>query len=98
MLHEHHAAAESGTPMGSCTVRVGDDERDRANLAAFLTQLYRNLAEDPLASSRPSTRRGRHEHRAKRLPMRNQANRSAPTFPAWCCPRRPQARVGREIR
>jgi len=49
--------------MGSCTVRVGDaepilirdappsgdDERDRAILAAFLTQLYRNLAEDPLA-------------------------------------------------
>lgn len=63
MLHEHHAAAEAGTPMGSCIVRVGDakpilirdappsgdDERDRANLAAFLTQLYRNLAEDPLA-------------------------------------------------
>jgi len=63
MLHEHHAAAESGTPMGSCTVRVGDaepilirdappsgdDERDRAKLVAFLTQLYRNLAEDPLA-------------------------------------------------
>jgi len=63
MLHEHHAAAESGTPMGSCTVRVGDsepilikdsppsgdDHRDRANLAAFLTQLYRDLTEDPLA-------------------------------------------------
>jgi len=63
MLHEHHAAAESGTPMGPCTVRVGDsepilirdappsgdDERDRANLSAFLTQLYRDLTEDPLA-------------------------------------------------
>ncbi len=63
MLHEHHAAAEPGTPMGRCTVRVGDsepipirdappsgdDERDHANLAAFLTQLYRDLTEDPLA-------------------------------------------------
>jgi len=27
----------------------GDDERDHANLAAFLTQLYRDLTEDPLA-------------------------------------------------
>ncbi len=63
MLHDHHAAAEPGTPMGPCTVRVGvsepilirdsppsgDDERDHANLAAFLTQLYRDLTEDPLA-------------------------------------------------
>ena len=63
MLHAHHTAGESGTPMGRCTVRVGDaepilirdsppsgdDERDHANLAAFLTQLYRDLTEDPLA-------------------------------------------------
>jgi len=63
MLHAHHTAGESGTPMGPCTVRVGDsepilirdappsgdDERDHANLAAFLTQLYRDLTEDPLA-------------------------------------------------
>jgi len=63
MLHEHHATTEPGTPMGLCTVRVGDrepilirdappsgdDQRDRANLAAFLTQLYRDLTEDPLA-------------------------------------------------
>jgi len=27
----------------------GDDERDRANLAAFLTQLYRDVSGDPLA-------------------------------------------------
>ena len=63
MLHAHHTAGEPGTPMGRCTVRVGDsepilirdappsgdDERDHANLAAFLTQLYRDLTEDPLA-------------------------------------------------
>ncbi len=63
MLHVHHAAGESGAPMGPCAVRVGDsepilirdappsgdDERDHANLAAFLTQLYRDLTEDPLA-------------------------------------------------
>jgi len=62
MLHAHHAATEPGAPMGPCTVRVGDaepilirdappsdDERDHANLAAFLTQLYRDLTEDPLA-------------------------------------------------
>ncbi len=63
MLHAHHTAGESGTPMGPCTVRVGDsepilirdsppsgdDERDHANLAAFLTQLYRDLTGDPLA-------------------------------------------------
>ncbi len=63
MLHAHHTAGEPGTPMGPCTVRVrdsepilirdappsGDDERDHANLAAFLTQLYRDLTEDPLA-------------------------------------------------
>jgi len=62
MLHAHHTATEPGTPMGPCTVRVGDsepilirdapptgdDERDHANLAAFLTQLYRDLTEDPL--------------------------------------------------
>ncbi len=61
--HAHHAATEPGAPTGLCTVRVGDaepilirdsppsgdDERDRANLAAFLTQLYRDLTEDPLA-------------------------------------------------
>jgi len=49
--------------MGPCTVRIGnsepilirdsppsgDDERDHANLAAFLTQLYRDHTEDPLA-------------------------------------------------
>jgi len=63
MLHAHHTAAEPGAPMGLCTVRVGDaepilirdappsgdDERDHANLAAFLTQLYRDLTEEPLA-------------------------------------------------
>jgi membrane-bound ClpP family serine protease len=63
MLHAHHAATEPGAPMGPCTVRVGDaepilirdsppsgdDHRDHANLAAFLTQLYRDLTEDPLA-------------------------------------------------
>jgi len=63
MLHAHHTATELGAPMGRCTVRVGDaepilirdsppsgdDERDHANLAAFLTQLYRDLTEDPLA-------------------------------------------------
>ncbi len=63
MLHAHHAATEPATPMGPCTVRVGDsepilirdappsgdDERDHANLAAFLTQLYRDLTKDPLA-------------------------------------------------
>ncbi len=63
MLHAHHATTEPGTPMGPRTVRVGDsepilirdappsgdDERDHANLAAFLTQLYRDLTDDPLA-------------------------------------------------
>ncbi len=63
MLHAHHAATEPGTPMGPCTVRVGDSEpilirdapptgdaeRDRINLAAFLTQLYRDLTNDPFA-------------------------------------------------
>ncbi len=63
MLHAHHTTTEPGTPMGPCTVRVGDsepilirdappsgdDHRDRANLAAFLTQLHRDLTEDPLA-------------------------------------------------
>ncbi len=63
MLHAHHAATDPGTPMGLCTVRVGDsepilirdappsgdDERDHANLAAFLTQLYRDLTGDSLA-------------------------------------------------
>jgi len=63
MLHAHHAATEPGAPTGLCTVRVGDDEpiliratppsgddeRDRANLAAHLTQLYRDLTDDPLA-------------------------------------------------
>ncbi len=63
MLHAHHATTEPGTPMGRCTVRVGDaepilirdsppsgdDERDRDNLAAFLTQLYRDVSGDPLA-------------------------------------------------
>jgi len=63
MLHAHHTAGEPGTPMGRCTVRVGDaepilikdsppsgdDERDHANLAAFLTQLYRDVSGDPLA-------------------------------------------------
>ncbi len=62
MLHAHHTAGESGAAMGPCTVRVGDsepilirdappsgdDERDHANLSAFLTQLYRDLTEDPL--------------------------------------------------
>jgi len=63
MLHVHHATTEPGAPMAPCAVRVGDsepilirdsppsgdDERDRANLSAFLTQLYRDLTEDPLA-------------------------------------------------
>ena len=63
MLHAHHAATESGTPTAPCTVRVGDsepilirdappsgdDERDKANLAAHLTQLYRDVSNDPLA-------------------------------------------------
>ncbi len=63
MLHAHHAAAEPATAMGPCTVRVGDsepiliraappsgdDERDHANLAAHLTQLYRDVSGDPLA-------------------------------------------------
>jgi len=63
MLHAHHTAGEPGTPTGLCTVRVGDaepilirdsppsgdDHRDHTNLAAFLTQLYRDLTEDPLA-------------------------------------------------
>jgi len=62
-LHAAHVATEPGTPIGPCTVRVGDsepilirdappsgdDERDDANLGAFLTQLYRDLTEDPLA-------------------------------------------------
>ncbi len=63
MLHAHHAAAEPGTVMGLCTVRIGDaepiliraappsgdDDRDHANLAAHLTQLYRDVSGDPLA-------------------------------------------------
>jgi hypothetical protein len=63
MLHAHHTTTEPGTPMGPCAVRVddsepilirdsppsGDDHRDRANLAAFLTQLYRDVSGDPLA-------------------------------------------------
>ncbi len=63
MLHAQHTATEPGTPMGLCTVRVGDaepilirdapssgdDERDHDNLTAFLTQLYRDLSGDPLA-------------------------------------------------
>jgi len=63
MLQAHHAAAEPDTAMGRCTVRIGDDEpiliraappsgddeRDHANLAAHLTQLYRDVSGDPLA-------------------------------------------------
>jgi len=63
MLHAQHTAGEPGTPMGPCTVRVGDAEpilvrdappsgdaeRDQANLSAFLTQLYRDASSDPLA-------------------------------------------------
>jgi len=44
----------------------GDEQRDHANLAAFLTQLYRDLTEDPLAML-PSTgtaRAGISEHTA----------------------------------
>jgi len=62
-LHSHQIATEPATAMGPCTVRVGDaepiliqdappsgdDERDHANLSAFLTQLYRDLTDDPLA-------------------------------------------------
>lgn len=63
MLFANHATTEPGAPMGRCTVRVGDaepiliraappsggGERDHANLAAFLTQLYRDASGDPRA-------------------------------------------------
>ena len=45
--------------------------------------------------SRPSNRPRRHEHRANRLPMRNQPGRSA-SLSAWCCARR-QRRAARVL-
>jgi len=91
--------------MGSCTVRVGDaepilirdappssdDERDRTILGEVAVELGEERRQAPdhrPAGAGMST--GRNDYR-----VRNQAGRSAPTFPAWCRPRRPQARVER---
>ena len=68
----------------------GDEQRDHANLAAFLTQLYRDLTEDPLAmlpSTEPpaptsaSTQRGSSRVvRQHQSPMRSSPTSSIPEF------------------
>jgi len=49
MLHAHHTVGDAEPILIKDSPPSGDDHRDRANLAAFLTQLYRDLTEDPLA-------------------------------------------------
>ncbi len=62
-LQAQHATTHPDTAMDLCTIRIGaeepilirdapptgDAERDRINLAAFLTQLYRDLTNNPFA-------------------------------------------------
>ena len=61
-LQAQHAATHPDTAMDLCTIRIGEEEpilirdthtgdaeRDHINLAAFLTQLYRDLTNNPFA-------------------------------------------------